>query len=127
MPISKTTKILRYTTRTILITIASLLFVFALLSRAEMYGKGIKGIIMNSPNALPWLVLFIFIFIAWKWELVGGVLIMLLGIFSFFFFHSYEPRGFWELFIISLPLLIFGGMLVGSWYLERKTRLLSKK
>jgi len=117
---TKTIKIFRLTALIILTILNSLLFIFSLLSGAEMYGGGIKGIIMNSPNALPWLVLFIFIFIAWKWELLGGILIMLLGIFAFFFFHSYETRGYWALFITSLPLIILGGMLVASWYLERR-------
>ena len=51
-------KYTRYTARTILIFVSSFWFVFALLSGAEQYGGGIKGVMMNSPNALPWLVFF---------------------------------------------------------------------
>ena len=58
---NKIAKILRYTARTILLFISIFWFVFALLSGAEEYGGGVKGIITNSPNALPWLLLFVLV------------------------------------------------------------------
>ncbi len=111
-------KYLRYTARTILLIITALVFVFSLLSGSEEYGGGIKGILKNSPNALPWLLLFVFIYVAWKWELVGGAIVALMGVFTVFFFHSYRfPIVF---FVISVPLIILGGFFIASWYLTRE-------
>ena len=111
-------KYLRYTARTILLIITALVFVFSLLSGSEKYGGGIKGILKNSPNALPWLLLFVFIYVAWKWELVGGAIVALTGVFTVFFFHSYRfPIVF---FVISVPLIILGSFFIASWYLTRE-------
>ncbi|RLD10108.1 MAG: hypothetical protein DRI56_03105 [Chloroflexota bacterium] len=111
-------KYLRYTARTILLIITALVFVFSLLSGSEEYGGGIKGILKNSPNALPWLLLFVFIYVAWKWELVGGAIVALTGVFTVFFFHSYRfPIVF---FVISVPLIILGSFFIASWYLTRE-------
>ena len=75
----KLAKYLRCFTRTILLIISVFWFVFALLSGSADYGGGLKGILMNSPNALPWLLLLFLVYIAFKWELVAGVLIGLMG------------------------------------------------
>jgi len=114
---TKLAKYLRNTARTILLIISIFFFVFALLSGAEEYGGGLMGVVKNSPNALPWLLLLILIYVAWKWELVGGVLVALMGVGTIFFFHSYRfPIVF---FAVSLPLIILGGFLIASWYLTR--------
>ncbi|MFA4941279.1 MAG: hypothetical protein WC582_01615 [Patescibacteria group bacterium] len=99
----KTINILRCVARGILIIIAAAAFIFALLSGAE---SGMMGIIKNSPNALPWLVLFILVFVAWKWEMIGGLVILFFGIFSFFFFHASGSLP--VLLVVTLPLIILG-------------------
>ena len=88
----KTAKILRYIARYTLLIFGVLIFVFALLSGSETFGGGIKGILKNSPNALPWLILLILVVIAWKWELVGGILITLLGILALGFFGIFTAN-----------------------------------
>lgn len=50
--------ILRKIARTLLLAITTIVFVFALVSGSESYGGGLIGIIKNSPNAFPWLLLF---------------------------------------------------------------------
>jgi len=40
---------------------------------------------MNSPNALPWLLLGVLVYVAFKWELVGGLLVAGMGVFTVFF------------------------------------------
>lgn len=115
----KIAKILRYFSRTILLLISAFWFVFALLSGAEGYGGGIKGIIMNSPNALPWLLLLIFVYVAWRWELVGGSIITAMGLFTIFAFNVFnEP---FALFLITIPLILLGGFLILSWFLTKDT------
>ena len=103
-------KYLRCFTRTVLLVISIFWFVFALLSGAADYGGGVRGILMNSPNALPWLLLLILVYIAFKWELVGGILIGLMGILTIFAFNTF--RHLFVLFAISIPLIILGGFLI---------------
>ena len=77
----KTANIFRNIARYSLLIIGVLIFIFALLSGAEKLGGGIMGIIKNSPNALPWALLLILVYVAWKWELVGGIIVTGLGLF----------------------------------------------
>ena len=102
----KTANLLGNIARYTLLIIGVLLFLFALASGADGYGGGIHGIIKNSPNALPWLALLIFLVIAWKWELVGGILITVLGLFvtGFMAFRLMPSRD--NVFLI-IPLILF--------------------
>ncbi len=115
----KTANVLRYIARYKLIVISLLVFIFALLSGSEKYGGGIHGIIKNSPNALPWLILLIIIFIAWKKELVGGIIITLIGIAMLFFFVLLGNNFFLATFILTLLIIILGSFFILSWYLRR--------
>ncbi len=91
-----------------MLTIGILLFVFALFLGAEEYGGGLQGIIMNSPHAIPWVALLVIVFIAWKWELVGGILMIILGIFAYWFV-SFRGNDFnVALFIIFLLIILMG-------------------
>ena len=112
----KSVKWLRYIARGVLLLFSILIFVFALLSGAS--GNGIEGVIRNSPNALPWLLLLVFNFVAWKWELIGGIIIVLFSIFAFFAFDMYEE--IMSFLIIGLPLLVLGGLFILSWHLHKK-------
>ncbi len=86
----------------------SLLFVlFALFSGAEGFGGGIKGLLKNSPNMLPWIVLLLINFISWGRELTGGILLIVFGGFSAFFFNGFSGNSFIVL-AVTIPLLIFG-------------------
>lgn len=102
----------------VLLVLGILLFIFSLLSGADRLGGGIKGIIYNSPNALPWLILLIAIYIAFKWEMVGGLIILMMGLFTIFFFNAVE--NLFVLLVISIPLIVLGKLLVIAWYLDRQ-------
>lgn len=115
----KTANVLRYIARYKLIVISLLVFIFALLSGAEKYGGGIHGIIKNSPNALPWLILIILIFIAWRKELIGGIIITLIGIAILFFFVLFGNNFFLSTLILSLLIIILGSFFILSWYLRK--------
>ena len=116
---AKAAKFLRYASRTVLVIVSSFWFVFALLSGSGKYGGGIKGIMMNSPNALPWLLLGVLVYVAFKWELVGGLLVAGMGVFTVFFFNAYKSA--FVFFSISVQLVVLGGLLLASWYLTKKT------
>ena len=112
---------LRYILRTSLIIISITWFVFALLSGSENFGGGLKGVLSNIPNALPWLLLFVIIYVAWKRELVGGIIIILTGLFTIFFFQTYKSLV--TLLGISLPLIIISIFLLMSWYLRKNKKM----
>lgn len=105
-------KILRYSARSVLIVTASFWFVFALLSGAEKLGGGIMGVINNSPNAIPFLLLWGIVFIAWKWELVGGILLMSISLLMGVLFDVFQGEGLFALFLIVLPIFLTGLALV---------------
>ena len=112
-------KYLRGFARYTLLVVLTLAFIFALLSGSGDYGGGIKGLLKNSMNAAPWLIMLIFLFVAWKWELIGGILITLLG-FGAMFLFCYPWKGFEFAFFLSLVIIIFGSLFIISWNLTRK-------
>lgn len=78
-----------------------------------------KGIVNNFPNTIPWIFLLIAVFITFKWELAGGLIILIIGIFTIFFFNALE--NLFVLFVISIPLIVLAKLLIIAWYLDRKT------
>ena len=106
------------TTKIILLIVASFWFLFALVSGSEGFGGGIRGIIINSPNAIPWAILLIITYVAWKKELIGGILIVVLGIVSMVAFRTY--REMITFLLISISLFLLGAALIVSWYLKKK-------
>ena len=106
---------LRHFSRATLLLISVFWFCFALLSGAGELGEG--GLIQNIPNALPWLLLFVVVYIAWRWELIGGSFVLAAGIFTIFFFNAFASPV--VLFGISLPLILLGGLFMLSWRINR--------
>jgi len=115
----KTANILRNIARYTLLILGIIVFIFALLSGSEGYGGGIAGIIKNSPNAIPWLFLLILVFIAWKWELIGGTIITLLGLFLVYFFNFRGPNFWWSTFFLTIIISVLGFFFILSWYLRK--------
>ena len=115
----KTANIFRNTARYSLLVIGVLVFVFALLSGAENKGGGVMGIIKNSPNALPWVLLLVLVYVAWKWELTGGIIITALGLFLFYFFNFAGNNFFLVTFILTLLIILLGSFFILSWYLRK--------
>jgi hypothetical protein len=103
----------------ILLILSITFLIFALLSGAEQAGGGLKGIILNNPNTLPWIILLSVVILAQKKELVGGLLIVLLGLASIYFFKTLEKDHLFVFFLVSLPLLFLGGLLVISRILSK--------
>ncbi|MCP5064004.1 MAG: hypothetical protein GY936_16300 [Ignavibacteriae bacterium] len=115
----KIANILRNISRFTLLLLGILVFIFALLSGSENYGGGISGIIKNSPNAIPWLILLLLVFVAWKWELIGGIIITLLGLGMIYFFNFSGPNFFLVTFILTLFITVLGSFFLLSWYLRK--------
>ncbi len=100
--------------------VSSFWFVVALLSGAERYGGGLYGIFRNSPNALPWLVLFVLVYVSWRWERVGGILVAALGVVTVFFFNAADsPPVLWA---VSVPLFVCGVFLGLGGHLKKRRK-----
>ncbi len=113
--------ILRNIARYTLLLLGLLTFTFALLSGAEKYGGGLSGIVKNSPNALPWTLLLLLIYIAWKWEWLGGILITILGLFLVYYFNFQGSHFYLGVFLITLSIAILGVCFILSSYLRKTT------
>lgn len=114
--VNKTKNSYRNIARYSILVIASILFVFSLLSGSESYNGTLKGVLSNSMNTLPWLILFILLFVAWKRELLGGVLIVLFGLWAICFFNFQGANFWWSIFFITLIIPILGSFFILSWY-----------
>ncbi len=108
----------RYTARYMLLALLSLIFIFALVSGSHLNNAGWMGIIYNSPNAIPWAIMLLILALAWRKELAGGIAFIILGIFTVYFFQTYQDIVVFIIF--SFPLIAFGGFFIGSWYLRRQ-------
>ena len=102
-----------------LLVLSILLLVFALLSGSEAYGGGVSGIIKNSPNATPWLVLLIISGIAYLRPVFGGFLILIIGL-GMFFFLNFRGNFFLSTFVISLIIPLLGFVLLMCGYYIKK-------
>lgn len=115
----KVANIFRFIARYPLLILGILVFLFALLSGSEGYGGGIMGIIKNSPNAIPWAILLLIVLVAWKWELIGGIVIVLLGIAMFYFFNFRSPNFSLFPYFLTIIITILGSFFIISRLLRR--------
>jgi len=86
-----------------------LIMVVCLISFATMSGAEDAGFLKNLLNALPWIILLAFVLLTFWKQFLGGILVVLFGIFTIIFFSALQF--IWILFLISLPLIILGGIL----------------
>jgi len=107
-------KFLYWAPRVILLVISVFFFIFSLLSGAVHYGGGIYGVLMNSPNALPWLLLLGLTWFAWKNEKWGGSILLLFGLGSIYFFRVWKHPG--AFFSLSLPIIVVGALFLINHY-----------
>jgi len=112
--------IARTTSRAGLLLIGLVVFGISLIMGADLAKEGLDGLASNAPNALPWLALLVLIGIAWKWELIGGVLITLAGAWMVYLFNS-GPNFWISTFLLSLAIPLLGVGLIASWWLRRGT------
>lgn len=102
---------LRLFARTLLTIITLFWLFFASLSGADLFTDGFKGIIKNLPNTLPWIGIIIINILAWKKELLGGILLILSGLYLGYFFGVHEGN-LTVLFLIVIPFVLLGGIFV---------------
>ena len=116
------TNTIRKTTQILLLLITTLVFVFALLSGSEGYGEGFMGIVKNSPNALPWVLLFSFNYLVWKKELYGGIILVIFGLFITWLFNFRGPNFWWTTFALTSLIPLLGVIFILLGLRKSKTR-----
>ncbi len=97
-----------------LTVLSVLLLVFSLLSGSEDYGGGLAGIVKNSPNSLPWVVFAMAVFIAWRRNVWGGILITIFGGVITYYFNFTGSNFFLITFIVCLFVVFLGLAVVFS-------------
>lgn len=92
----------------VLLILSLLLLLFALLSGSQDYGGGFEGLWKNSPNSLPWLVLLVFVIIAWRNKILGGILITISGAALTYYFNFSGENFFLATFVFCMLILLLG-------------------
>jgi succinate dehydrogenase/fumarate reductase cytochrome b subunit len=77
---TKKARIVRIASLTGLYLLCALVLPFSLLSGSEEYGKGVYSLLLNAPNAIPWIVLLLITFYATFRHRSGGLFIIIYAI-----------------------------------------------
>ena len=104
----KILKIVRNSALAILFILCILLICFSLFSGSEALGGGLTGVLKNSPNSLPWILLLIILIIARKRNVLGGFLILIFGVGITYFFNFMGQNFFLTTFIVCLLIILLG-------------------
>ena len=121
-----TLKIIHWAPR--ILCILAILFVsmFAL----DSFGPGytlLQQLEAFAIHLIPTYILIIFLVVAWKWELIGGLMLIILalGFTPFIYTHNYQMNhSAWMslsiILMINFPFILTGGLFVLSHYLKKK-------
>ncbi len=122
----KNIKVLHWTPRIICILVILLISLFAFDSFVPSLSFW-QQIGAFHIHLIPSFVLLAFLIIAWKWELIGGIIFTIIGIaFSpFIFLHNFRMNhSFWMsigiIMMITVPFIIVGILFIVSHLEKRK-------
>ena len=86
--------------------------------------KQIQGFAMHL---IPSFILLLILLIAWKWELIGGIIFLIIGIglSPFIFIHNYRMNGsvsmsLWVITMITFPFILVGILFILAHLKNRK-------
>ncbi len=78
-------------------------------------------------HLIPSFILLIFLIVAWKWEYIGGIIFIIigLGLSPFVFVHNYKMNdsiwmSLWIIAAIAIPFAIVGILFIISHFLKKK-------
>ena len=96
--------------------------VFMLMSGTPKNGLG--GIIMNMPNAIPGFIFLISIFVAWKFPLSGGIILVIEGLSVLIIYpiiaHKFSISTIiFVMLTLGLPPIIGGSLIITDIYIKR--------
>jgi hypothetical protein len=119
-------KIIHWTPR--ILCMLAILFVsmFALDSFDPAYSLG-HQLVAFLRHMIPSFILVVFLVIAWKWELIGGIILLAiaLGFTPFIYMHNYAMNhsvlvSLSVILMINFPFMITGALFVLSHFLKRR-------
>jgi len=124
--IIKTMKIIHWAPRILCILAILFISLFALDSFAPQLTiwQQIEGFLLHL---IPSFILLFFLVVAWKWELVGGIIFTVLGLGLsplVFNMNYYMNHSVWMslgiILIITIPFVVVGSLFILSYYLKKK-------
>lgn len=78
-------------------------------------------------HLVPTYILAILLIVAWKWELIGGIVFALiaLGLSPWLYMHNFQMNhSVWitisVLLMITFPFLLVGGLFIASYFIKKK-------
>jgi len=89
---------------------------------ALKYGITFDNILRNLPEALPWFLVLFTLLLAWEYEILGGIILFLLGIFGIYYFHA-TAHSTMVLIYMMWAVLTFGAFFIISGLLHNFHRL----
>lgn len=95
------------------------LLLFSLVSGTEGYDNGIYGLIKNSPNAIPWIILIGLLFLSRSRAKLAGFFITAIGIGVVYFFNFSGPNFWWITLIVTSLIPFFGALILLSSYINK--------
>jgi hypothetical protein len=125
---TRSLKVIRWTPR--ILCILAILFVsmFALDSFDPKYTLA-QQLQAFFIHLIPTYILIFFLFIAWKWELIGGVILIILslGFTPLIYFHNYQMNhSVWMsllvILMINFPFMLTGVLFITSSFLRKRHR-----
>jgi len=122
---SKRIKILYWTPR--ILGILAILFISMFALDAFQHGLSIwQQIAAFLMHLIPSFILLLVLIIAWKRELLGGIIFLVLGLglSPFVFIHNYNMNhSVWMslgvIMLITVPFVVVGGLFIMSWRYKR--------
>lgn len=90
----------------------------AIFTGALNYGITIDNILRNLPNSIPWFLLLFTLLIAWDFELIGGLILLLLGIGGIFYMQASNQANLPQA-TIMWGIVLFAILFIFSWSLRR--------
>jgi hypothetical protein len=84
-------------------------------------------------HLIPSFILILFLIVAWKWELVGGMILIAvaLGFTPFVYTHNfYMNHSVWKslsiILVINFPFILTGALFMLSYFLKKKNRVVNQ-
>ena len=100
------------------------MFAFDVFSPNLTFWQQIGALFMHL---IPSIILLVILFIAWKWELIGGIIFLLIGLgFSpFIFTHNYHMNhsvgmSLFVVLMINIPFALVGILFIVSYYRNKR-------
>ena len=110
-------RLLFWTPRVFCILFALFVSLFAL----DVFGEGLgfwKTILALFIHLIPTYIVIAVLVAAWRWEWIGGVLFIFLGV-----LYIDTWRGHWSAYlVISGPLFLLGGLFFLNWFYREEIR-----